>query len=321
MQRRTDLALESREMYRAENNHEVPGVKVKTEMAGNTQITRVKIINDEGEKEIGKPVGSYITLELPLDIRDKGAAYELAIDLLCTQLKGLMKDRSGTVLIVGLGNRSITPDSLGPRVVGYSLVTRHLFDLLPDNNYKGYGSVCAITPGVLGITGIETGEIIRGVVDRVKPDLVIAIDALASRRMDRVNRTIQLSDTGITPGSGVGNHRNGITEETLGVPVIAIGVPTVVDAATMANDTIDMILDELMDGADQGGDFYKMLQELDRDEKYSMIQEVLTPKGMGDLIVTPKDIDEVVDTVAQIISGGINLALHPSMTLEDLGRY
>lgn len=322
MPRRTDLALESREIYQEENNCEVPGVEVETRKKGRTDITVVDVVNKSGEREIGKPMGRYITLEMPYEVKDKLDDFEDVCIALCDELKPLVDiPNDGTVLIVGLGNRSITPDSLGPKVISSALITRHLFDIMPDKLEDGLRPVCGITPGVLGITGIETGEIIRGVVDRVKPDLVIAIDALASRKMERINRTVQISDTGINPGSGIGNHRNGISRETLGIPVIAIGVPTVVDAATMANDTIDLVIDELIGGAKQGSAFFKMLRDIDREEKYKLIEEVLTPKDMGNLIVTVADVDEIVETVAQVIANGINMALHPSVTLEQLNRY
>ena len=170
------------------------------------------------------------------------------------------------------------------------MVTRHLLEYLPDQVDEGVRPVCAVAPGVLGITGIETGEIVKGIVDRIRPDYVIAIDALAARKLERVNTTIQIADTGIAPGSGVGNKRMELSEDTLGVPVLAIGIPTVVDAATMANDTIDMVLDSLIEQAQQGTDFYNMMKNIDRNEKYSLIREVLEPYA-GNLIVTPKEID------------------------------
>lgn len=180
--------------------------------------------------------------------------------------------------------------------------------------------VCAIAPGVLGITGIETGEIVKGVVEKIKPGLVIAIDALASRKMERVSTTIQISDTGISPGSGVGNKRMELSSNTLGVPVIAIGVPTVVDAATMANDTIDLVLDTMVKEAGQGTDFYNMLKTIDRDEKYELIKEVLSPY-IGNLIVTPKEIDDIIEKISKAVANGLNIALHEGITLADVNRY
>jgi len=224
------------------------------------------------------------------------------------------------LLVIGLGNWNVTPDALGPKVVSRLMVTRHLLEYVPDQVDEGVRPVCAVSPGVLGITGIETGEIVRGIVDRVKPDVVIAIDALASRKMERVNTTIQIADTGISPGSGVGNKRMELSRETLGVPVIAIGVPTVVDAATMANDTIDLVIDNLIREAKEDSHFYNMLKNIDRNEKYQLIQEVLQPY-VGNLVVTPKEIDDVVDRIAKVIANGLNIALHQGITLNDVNRY
>ena len=229
-------------------------------------------------------------------------------------------DEKSTVLVVGLGNWNVTPDALGPKTLSQLMVTRHLLEYVPKEVDEGVRPVCAIAPGVLGITGIETGEIIRGIVDKIKPDVVIAIDALASRRMERVNTTIQIADTGISPGSGVGNKRMALSKETLGVPVIAVGVPTVVDAATMANDTIDKVIDSLINEAKEEKDFYNMLKNIDRGEKYQLIQEVLQPY-VGNLIVTPKEIDDVVDRIAKVIANGLNIALHQGITLNDVNRY
>jgi spore protease len=191
---------------------------------------------------------------------------------------------------------------------------------MPSQVDKGVRSVCAVAPGVLGITGIETGEIVKGIVDRVKPDLIIAIDALASRKMERVSTTVQIADTGISPGSGVGNKRMDISMATLGVPVIAIGVPTVVDAATMANDTIDLVLDSMIKQAKQGTEFYNTLNNLDRETKYKLIQEILKPDN-ANLIVTPKEIDGIIEKISKIIAMGINLALHKGVSMNDMNKY
>jgi spore protease len=200
------------------------------------------------------------------------------------------------------------------------MITRHLKKYIPDQIDEGINPVCGVSPGVLGLTGIETAEIIQGIVAKIKPDYVIVIDALASRKMDRVATTIQVGDTGISPGSGVGNKRMGLTKESLGVPVIAIGVPTVVDAATMANDTIDFMIDNLIEHSNGNKDFYNMLKNVDKDEKYGMIREVLNPY-IGNLIVTPKEIDALIDDISKIIANGINVALHDSIELKDINRY
>lgn len=320
--KRTDLALETREMYRATNNREVPGVAVDTREKGKIKITNVRVLDATGEREIGKPIGSYITLEIPPHIHDTQQDYDDTCVAMKEELEKIVHiGKNDLVLIVGLGNWNITPDSLGPKVLESTLVTRHLFELMPKEIDEGIRPVCAITPGVLGITGIETSEIIRGVVEKVNPKLVICIDALASRKMERVSTTIQIADTGINPGSGIGNKRTAICLETLGVPVIAIGVPTVVDAATMANDTIDMVIDSLIEKSPKDGPFYKTLKNMDRDEKYGMIQNVLTPTYMGNLIVTPKEVDDIIEDIAEIIANGINMALHPSIGEDDINKY
>ncbi|MCX7746744.1 MAG: GPR endopeptidase [Clostridia bacterium] len=324
---RTDLALEAQELFTQQSqgkvteSHSPPGVEV--ENAGNDEIkiTRVKITSPTGEAALGKPMGNYITIETP-GLRDNDQVLsENTSKALVEELSRIVKlnDKSIT-LVVGLGNWNVTPDALGPKVISSMMITRHLLEYVPEQVDKGVRPVCAIAPGVLGITGIETGEIVRGIVDRIKPDLVIAIDALASRRMDRVSTTIQIADTGISPGSGVGNKRMEISKATLGVPIIAIGVPTVVDAATMANDTIDLVLDEMIRQAPQGSDFYSSLNNIDRDEKYELIREVLNPY-IGQLIVTPKEIDDIIERISKVIANGLNIALHPGVTVEDMNRY
>ncbi|MGE4283434.1 MAG: GPR endopeptidase [Clostridia bacterium] len=320
---RTDLAVEAREMYKqnARQESEVPGVEV--ENAGNKDIavTRVKITSEEGTKAMGKPIGNYITLEVPRLRERNPELQEEVCKILAKELYDIIKiDKKANILVVGLGNWNITPDALGPQVVSSLMVTRHLIEYVPEQIDEGVRPVCAIAPGVLGLTGIETGEIIRGIVDRVKPDLVIAIDALASRRMDRVSTTIQIADTGINPGSGVGNKRMGLTVQTLGVPVIAIGVPTVVDAATMANDTIDLVMDSMLKQVEQGSVFYETLKSMDRNEKYALIQEVLSP-DIGNLMVTPKEVDTIIEDVSKVIANGINIALHEGIGLKDVNRY
>ncbi len=207
------------------------------------------------------------------------------------------------VLIVGLGNRNITPDALGPKVTDGIVVTRHLKEqkIITDEVV----SVSAISPGVLGVTGIETGEIINSVVEKTKPDIIIAIDALAARSIDRVTTTIQIGDTGIIPGSGIGNSRNAVTKDVLGVPVIAIGVPTVVDAATVANDSIDMLTNEVKNELGENSALYGALKKLDDQNRHTLIKQILVPH-VGNLIVTPTEIDSVIDDVSDIISQSIN---------------
>ncbi len=324
---RTDLTLEAHELLREQSLKEggsqadIPGVMVEEAGDDEIKITRVRVTTPAGEKSIGKPMGNYITLEIP-GLRDNDQElYENTCKALAKELSSILELNEKTMtLVVGLGNWNVTPDALGPKVVSSMMVTRHLLEYVPEQVDKGVRPVCAVAPGVLGITGIETGEIVRGIIDRVKPNYVIAIDALASRRMDRVNTTIQIADTGISPGSGVGNKRMELSRATLGIPVIAIGVPTVVDAATMANDTIDLVLDSMIEQAPKGTEFYNMMKGIDRDEKYGMIQEVLEPY-IGNLIVTPKEIDEVVRKISKVIANGLNIALHQGITLDDVDRY
>jgi len=223
-------------------------------------------------------------------------------------------------LVVGLGNWNVTPDALGPKVAEKIMVTRHLKQVMPDAIDDSVRPVCAIAPGVLGITGIETGEIIKSLVERIKPDLVICVDALGSRKLERVNRTIQIGDTGISPGAGVGNHRMQINEQSLGVKVLAVGVPTVVDAATIANDTMDLLLDDLINKSQKGKEFYNMLKSVDRNEKNMLIREILNP-SFGDLMVTPKDVDTVIESLAKIIANGINIAIQPNMDMEEINKF
>ncbi len=324
---RTDLTLEAQELLRetdAGGNSRVgtiPGVDMDNEGDDDIRITRVRVTSPAGEKSIGKPMGSYITLEIPRLRENDQNLYENACKALALELVGILKlKEKSVVLVVGLGNWNVTPDALGPKVVSSLMVTRHLLEYVPEQVDKGVRPVCAISPGVLGITGIETGEIIRGIVEKIRPDYIIAIDALASRKLERVNTTIQLADTGIAPGSGVGNKRMELSRETMGIPVIAIGVPTVVDAATMANDTIDLVLDSMIEQAPKGTEFYNMMKNIDRNEKYQMIQELLIPY-VGNLIVTPKEIDEAIEKISKIIANGLNIALHQGITLNDVNRY
>jgi len=301
----------------------LPGVQVDSEKSDEMTISRVRIVNEDGAKAMGKPIGYYVTLEVPrLKEKDPALTEEVSKNM-ADEIKDMIElPADATVLVVGLGNWNVTPDSLGPKVIGRLIITRHLMEMMPDeyNTKNGIRPVCALAPGVLGITGIETGEIIKGLVEKLKPQLVIAIDSLAARSMERISTTIQIADTGVYPGSGIGNRRLGITEETIGVKVVAIGVPTVVDAATMANDTLDMLIGQFTRQAQPGSDFYKLLQDLDKDEKYRLIQEVMSP-FVGQLVVTPKEIDSLIDNTARTLAGGLNLALHPGISYEEVSTF
>ena len=242
---RTDLAMETHQLVAGIRGPSVPGVESYTEEKGKTKITRVIIQTPEAGQALGKKPGYYVTVESPaLRGRDKDELEEVA-QLIAAELRtfiagfNLSDDASG--LVVGLGNWNATPDALGPKVVEKILVTRHLFESAPPEKSGGLRPVCAVSPGVLGITGIETKEIVAGIVQRVKPAFILVIDALASRSTERMGSTVQIANTGINPGSGVGNHRLGLTTESLGVPVIAVGVPTVVEARTIIHDALEQI--------------------------------------------------------------------------------
>lgn len=311
---RTDLALEERERFESDNV-EVQGVILEEEYDEEREIriSRVKIETEKGAKVMGKPVGTYLTLETPnLAVPDEGYHREISEKISgfireLLEAGGLTDKEEVSILVVGLGNRQVTPDALGPYVVDNLCVTRHIV--------KEYGKyamgmehanmVSAIVPGVMGQTGMETVEIVRGVVEETKPHVVIAIDALAARNSRRLNRTVQIADTGIHPGSGVGNHRNGLTKESLGIPVIGIGIPTVVDAATIVNDTMENLINalETSDVLKGVGD---VLRTYNGAEKYELVKELISPHLNG-MFVTPKDIDEMVKQISYTISEGLNL--------------
>ncbi|WP_315070965.1 GPR endopeptidase [uncultured Clostridium sp.] len=321
---RTDLVLEARDIYKESHKGEkdIDGIEVIEESEKDIKVTTVKIKNDEGAEKLGKPKGNYITVDMPEFTAYDGETMDRVSQVLSEVLGRLIKvDTEKTVLIVGLGNWQVTPDALGPKVTEKIMVTRHLQTVMPEAIDDSVRPVCSVAPGVLGVTGIETVEIIKGVVEKVKPDLVICIDALAARKVERVNATIQIGDTGISPGAGVGNNRKQINEENLGVKVIAIGVPTVVDATTIANDTIDSVIDSLISNSSSGGDFYKMLKSLDKYEKEKLIREIMSSKTGMDMIVTPKEIDLVINSLSKIIANGINMAVQPNMNMEEINKF
>ena len=306
---RTDLALETTERF-AEENAEIRGVEINEEYDEEKDIrtTVVKIVTENGAKSMGRPQGNYITIEAPaLSESDEDYHREISEEISnhLRQLVDLEKEKS--ILVVGLGNAAITADALGPQVVGNLRMTRHI---IREYGLRGIGHekmhrISGIIPGVMAQTGMETVEIIRGVVEETKPELVLVIDALAARSTKRLNRTIQITDTGINPGSGVGNHRNAINQQELGVPVIAIGVPTVVDAATIVNDTMEELIGE-MEKMDEMRQLSGALHALDQAEKHEMIRELIAP-NLNTMFVTPKDIDETVKYLSYTISEGLNL--------------
>jgi spore protease len=322
---RTDLALEAHELAaQHESENQIPGVLNETTEEDGIILTKIHIQNEEGEKAMGKLQGHYITIEVP-ELRNKDTDLQ---DRVATKLaheferflEKLNISVDSKVLIIGLGNWNVTPDALGPIVVENVMVTRHYFELMPDHVGPGYRQVSAIAPGVLGITGIETSEIVQGIVEKSKPDLVIAVDALASRALERVNTTIQISDIGIHPGSGIGNKRKGLTKETLGVPVIAIGVPTVVYASTIVNNSIEMLINNFRKQTENTDAIFGMLDKLTEDERLGMVKEVLDPLG-HDLLVTPKEIDEFIEDIANIIASGLNASLHEAVDKDNVSAY
>ena len=318
---RTDLAIEAKQAYTEENKREIDGIKIDEKINGEIKITTIIIENDEVGKEIGKPKGSYITMDIPdFSIYDGETMDEVA-NTLGEVLKRLVDIKENQLtLVVGLGNWNITADALGPKVSSKIMVTRHIKELMPEAIDDSVRPVCAISPGVLGLTGIETGEIIKSLVSKVKPDLVICVDALSSRKLERINRTIQISDTGISPGAGIGNKRMAINEQELGVKVIAIGVPTVVDASTIVNDTMDLLIDELINKSENGKEFFEMLNSIDKAEKKLLIRNVLK-SNFGDLIVTPKEVDSIINNLSKIIANGINIATQPDLDVDEINDF
>ena len=250
-----NLALERRDLYKKANSldKEIDGIETEEEENGpRIRTARVKVLDENGAQAIGKPIGNYITIDIQkLKIATEEDIQESA-EVLAKELRALLEKHSASkdeVLVVGLGNQYVTPDSLGPKVINDIDVTRHILTYMPEVLSEDTRPVSAISPGVLGTTGIETLEILKGIVDNVHPKLLIVIDALASRSIERISSTIQLADTGITPGAGVGNKRKDLSKQTLGIPVIALGIPTVVDAATIAADSLDLLIQKLQDEA------------------------------------------------------------------------
>ena len=307
---RTDLASERRDIFKKANNleDEIDGIEAE-EIQENEKIriTKVKVTNQNGAEAIGKPIGNYITIDIKKLKVATNDDIQKASDVLSRELKKLIDEHSvaiDEVLVVGLGNEYVTPDSLGPKVIADIDVTRHILKYMPEVLDPNTRPVSAISPGVLGTTGIETLEILKGIVDNTKPKLLIIIDALASKSIERISSTIQLADTGITPGAGVGNTRKEISKETLGIPVIAIGIPTVVEAATIAADSIDLFIEKLQNEA-KSNDYLNQIKE---EDKYSQIKEALMP-GDYNFIVTPKEIDELIENMKDVVARGINMSL------------
>ena len=358
---RTDLAVEAHELVKEREEAKAPkerqslnGVIVKEREEEGVHITTVEITK-EGAEKLGKKAGSYLTFETQ-GIRNKDTELQEKVERVFAKefnqfLKHLGISKDASCLIVGLGNWNVTPDALGPIAVENLLITKHIFELQPEQVSDGFRPVSAITPGVMGLTGIETSDIIHGVIEKTKPDFVIAIDALASRSIERVNTTIQISDSGIHPGSGVGNKRKELSKDTLGIPVIAVGIPTVVDAVSITSDTIDYVFkhfgremregnkpsrsltpagmtfgekreltDEDMPELDTRKNIFGMMGGLEEEEKRQLIREVLAPLGHN-LMVTPKEVDVFIEDMANVIAAGLNAALHGEVDQDNVGMY
>ena len=306
---RTDLALERRDIYKKVNKlNEIDGVEsIEKEINEKIKLSKVKITNKNGEEAIGKPIGNYITIDVKgLKLADDDEIKKIS-DVLSNELKEMLNihvNKQEDILIVGLGNIYVTPDALGPKVINEIDVTRHLIKYLPQYVEEGTRPVSAIAPGVLGTTGIETVEILKGIVENIKPKLLLIIDALASRSIERISTTIQISDTGIVPGAGVGNKRAEISQNTIGIPVIAIGIPTVVETAVLVNDCLDIFIGKLQDQA-QSNDYLNKMKEKDN---YEEIKDALIPKEYN-MIVTPKEIDDLIENMKDVIARGINFAM------------
>ena len=304
---RTDLAVERRDFYKKANklDNEIDGIESENEEVDkNLKIERVLITNENGEKAVGKPRGTYVTIDIKNLKIARDEEIQKASDVLTSELSKILDKhvtRKEEMLVVGLGNVYVTPDSLGPKVINEIDVTRHIIKYMPQYIDENARNVCAIAPGVLGTTGMETLEILKGVVENVKPKVVIVIDSLASRSIERISSSLQISDTGIVPGAGVGNARAELSKETLGIPVIALGIPTVVELATLVSDGIDIFIDRLQEKA-QSNDYLNQLQQND---KYEDVKDALNI-GEYNMIVTPKEIDDLIENMKDIVARGIN---------------
>jgi spore protease len=315
---RTDLALESKEMYDEDNNVEISGVVVDKANKGSIDITRIEITDENGSQALGKPKGNYITLEVPgLRNADSDLKDEVSLAL-SNELRNIIQFKDDLkVLVVGLGNQRVTPDALGPLTVSKIKVTRQFFLTYKKDKDESMSCVSALIPGVMGTTGIETVEIIKGAAEKVNPDLIIAVDALAARRVERINTTIQITDSGINPGAGVGNRRLQLNSDSLGIRVVAIGVPTVIDSFTVVFDSIEEL--GQCDNDQKIGNYFGQLSQVLKNNG-NIVNEMLNTCSRK-MIVTANDIDALVQDFSQIIANALNISLHPGLKLEDVNKY
>ncbi len=312
---RTDLALEASQSVRGQAGRELPGVSVSEHTQGEIRVTTVRVLDEIGESTIGKPRGTYVTIECQgLKKRNRSLQEDVG-GVLTRELSTLVASDSPArkYLVVGLGNWRATADSLGPKVTSKLLVTRHLKRYVPQDVIGELRSVSAISPGVLGLTGVETAEIVKGVVAHTSPDVVVAVDSLAARSVDRIISTVQLADTGIHPGSGIGNKRFGLTQDTLGVPVIAIGIPTVVYATTIARDALSRVMETIASSQPWIG-------RLDHSTNQDIVEHAMEER-LGDMVVTPKDIDTYIEDMATVVAGSLNAAFHPGIDITEMTKY
>ncbi len=292
---RTDMADER--LKECEKEGKIEGISSENiNVNDKIKVTKVRVLNEQGKEKIGKEVGTYITIEIKEIEVINEEELEKVSKILSGQIQELIKPYK-SILVVGLGNIDTTVDSIGPKVIKDLKITRHLKKYAPDLVGKNAKELSGIAPGVLGTTGIETQEILKGIVEKVNPDVIIAIDALISRDISRLFKTIQISNTGITPGAGVGNTRKEISRKTMGVPVIAIGVPTLVEAATIVADSIELIANQFEE--------FAQLKNATKEDKYRLMKAVLEPSKFN-LTVTPKEVDDLVDNMKLIIAHGIN---------------
>lgn len=292
--RRTDLALEAQELWQesAGEQTQLKGVQARDSRQEGYAVTTVRILDQEGAQALGKPAGTYVTLTVDGLARREEDAFGRAVRAVAAELTQLLAGLEGPVLVACLGNRAVTPDAVGPKVHDHLLITRHLVDQAPEH-FGAFRPVASVAAGVLGTTGVESGEIVKAVADKIAPRAIIAVDALAARRVERLCATVQVCDSGIAPGSGVGNHRFALNAETMGVPVIAVGVPTVVDGATLCAD--------LLEEAGQHPD-----------------PQAISQAPGATLMVTPRDIDQRVEDMAKVIGYALSLSLQPALDLESL---
>lgn len=307
---RTDMADERIDIFKEKNSklEQIEGIDVNIKEKESYKITSVKVLNKKGEIAIGKPIGNYITIDIKNIKYSTDTEIEKYGDVVSEELKKIIDfncNKSDEILVVGLGNIYVTPDSLGPKVINEIDVTRHILKYMPNMLDKETRMVSAISPGVLGTTGMETLEIIEGIVKNVNPKLIIVIDALASRSIDRISSSIQISDTGIIPGAGVENARKELSKNTLNIPVIAIGIPTVVESAVLVNDCLRLFIGKLQEKSNSN----EYLNKLKEKDNYEEIKESLIPNKYN-MIVTPKEIDELIENMKDIVSRGINYAVN-----------